>query len=379
MNIAVNARFLLKGKLEGIGYFTQEVFNILARQYPEHRFYFLFDRPYNKDLIVSNNIHPLGVPFPTRHPILWKYWYDIKLPLILRKIKADVFVSTDGFCSLNSKVPQCLVVHDLGFLHQPAAYKKSHLWFYRFFTPKFLRKAKTLATVSEFSKTDIVDSYHIKPEKIRVVYSAAKEIFRPLPFEEQWAIKEKHAGGKEYFLYAGAIQPRKNIINLLKAFSVFKKRQKSEMKLILVGRIAWKNTAILQSLKTYKYRQDVILTGYLEETELVKLMSACYAFIYPSVFEGFGVPVIEAMKCQTPVLTSANSSMQEIAEDAALYFNPADYQDIADKLMLIYKDENKRAQLVEKGKHVADRYSWDRTANLLWHSILDAVPDKTNR
>ena len=151
------------------------------------------------------------------------------------------------------------------------------------------------------------------------------------------------------------------------------------MKLILVGRIAWKNTAILQSLKTYKYRQDVILTGYLEETELVKLMSACYAFIYPSVFEGFGVPVIEAMKCQTPVLTSANSSMQEIAEDAALYFNPADYQDIADKLMLIYKDENKRAQLVEKGKHVADRYSWDRTANLLWHSILDAVPDKTNR
>ncbi len=373
MIIAVNTRFLVKDKLEGIGYFTQEVFKRLAKHYPQHQFYFLFDQPYSRDFIFSENIHPLVVPPPARNPILWKYWYDIKLPLVLKKIKADVFVSLDGFCSLTTKVPQCLVVHDLGFLHQPEAYKKSHYRFYKHFTPKFLKKAKAIATVSQFSKEDIVHQYKIDPQKITVVYNAVNEAFHPASFDEQVRTREKYTEEKAFFLYAGAIQPRKNLVNLLKAFSIFKKRQRSEMKLVLAGRLAPENEEFLQLLTTYKYRDDVVLTNYVSEEEMVQLMGAAYALVYPSLFEGFGLPVLEAMKCGVPVLTSANTSMQEIGEDGALYFHPTDHTDMADKLMLIYKDENLRSSLIAKGKLIAAKYSWERTAGLVWESIIKAT------
>ena len=284
-----------------------------------------------------------------------------------------MFVSLDGFCSLTTKVPQCLGVHDLGFLHQPEAYKKSHYRFYKHFTPKFLKKAKAIATVSQFSKEDIVHQYKIDPQKINVVYKAVKEVFHPASFDEQVRTREKYTEAKAFFLYAGTIHPRKNLVNLLKAFSVFKKRQQSEMKLVLAGRLAPKNEDFLQLLTTYKYRDDVVLTNYVSEEAMVQLMGAAYALVHPSLFEGFGLPVLEAMKCGVPVLTSGNTSMQEIGEDGALYFHPTDHADIADKLMLIYKDENLRSSLIAKGKLIAAKYSWERTAGLVWESIIKAT------
>jgi glycosyltransferase involved in cell wall biosynthesis len=206
-----------------------------------------------------------------------------------------------------------------------------------------------------------------------VVYSAAKEIFKPVNIETAEETKKKYTGGAEYFLYIGAIHPRKNLVNLLKAFSIFKKRLKSNMKLILVGRLAWKYDSFIQNLRKYKFREDVIMLGYLSEDELVKITGSAYALVYPSLLEGFGVPVLEAMKCHVPVLTSFASSMEEIAKDAALYADAKNFEDIADKMMLIYKDEKLRKELIEKGKIIAARYSWQRTADLLWQSILKAV------
>lgn len=145
------------------------------------------------------------------------------------------------------------------------------------------------------------------------------------------------------------------------------------MKLVLAGRMAWKNDEFIRLLKTYRYRDDVILTGYIEESELARLVAASYALVYPSLFEGFGVPVLEAMQSGVPALTSANSSMEEIGGEAGLYFDPRDHEDIAEKMMLIYKDENLRAQLVKQGYEQAQIYSWERTANLLWDSIMKAV------
>ena len=376
MIIAVNTRFLLKDKLEGYGYFIKEVFSRLVKAHPQHQFYFLFDRPYDLDFIFSDNCTPIIIGPPARHPLLWKWWYDVKVPLVLKKIKADVFVSPDGFCSLTTRVPQCLVVHDLGFLHYAEGYKKSHLLFYKRYTPLFLKKAASIATVSQTSKNDIINTYKISAEKIEVVYSAVKEGFGPLTFEHQQAVKEKYTEGKEYFIYIGAIHPRKNLINLLKAYSLFKKRQRSTMKLVLAGRMAWKNDAFLQLLQTYKYRHDVVLLNYVDETELALLTGSAYALVYPSFFEGFGVPVLEAIKCGVPPLTSAGTAMEEIAGEAALYFNPADTVDIADKLMLIYKDETLRKNLIEKGKAVSNQFSWDKTAALLWKSILKAAATK---
>lgn len=239
--------------------------------------------------------------------------------------------------------------------------------------PKFLNRAKSIITVSEFSKRDIVLQYKIVPDKINVVPIAAKEIFHPLTGIEKQAVKNLYTDGKEYFVYAGDILPRKNLKNLLKAFSIFKRKQKSNWRLVLARRLAWKNKDFVESLKTYKYREDVILTGYIEEEQLVKIIGSAYALVYPSLWEGFGVPLLEAMHCNVPVITSENFAMQEIAGEAALYVNPADHNDIAEKMMLLYKDENLRSQLIKKGETIAGQYSWDKSADLLWHSIMKAV------
>ena len=373
MRIAVNTRFLLSNYLEGYGYFVFEVFKYLTSTYPEHQFIFIFDRPFDKRFIFSPNVTPVIVGPPARHPLLWKYWYDVKIPSVLKRYKADVFVSVDGLCSLRTSTPQCLVVHDVAFLHYPAHIKRSHLYFFKKYIPRFLQKANSIATVSEFSKKDILTHYQMNPEKINVVYSAAKEVFKPVNGETAEATKKKYTGGTEYFLYIGAVHPRKNLVSLLKAFSIFKKRQKSNMKLVLAGRLAWKYDSFIQDLKKYKFREDVIMLGYLSEDELVKITGSAYAVIYPSLLEGFGVPVLEAMKSKVPVVTSSGSSMEEIAQDAALYADPKNFEDIAEKMMLIYKDERLRKELIEKGTAIADQYSWKRTAELLWQSILKAV------
>lgn len=373
MRVAVNTRFLLPDYLEGYGYFIQETFRRITASHPEHEFIFIFDRPYEQQFVFGKNITPVVAGPPARHPLLWKWWYDVKVPAVLRKYKADVFVSCDGFCSLRTRVPQCLVVHDLAFLHHPDFISRSHLSFYKKYTPAFLRKAAAVATVSDFSRNDILQQYEAEPGKINVVYSAAKPIFVPLAAEVRQQVKEKYTGGKEYFIYTGSIHPRKNLMNLLKAFSVFKKKQKTGMKLVLAGRLAWKYESFSKDLQTYKYREDVVLTGYLPEDELARLTASAYAMVYPSYFEGFGVPVLEAMQCQVPVITSAGSAMQEVAGDAALYADPEDYEDIAGKMILLYKDESGCRRLGAAGQQRATAYTWDRTASLLWQSVLQAI------
>jgi glycosyltransferase involved in cell wall biosynthesis len=373
MRIAVNTRFLLNDYLEGYGYFLYETFSRITKKQPDHQFIFIFDRPFNKRFVFGKNVIPIVAGPPARHPLLWKYWYDVKVPAVLKKYKADVFVSCDGFCSLTTQVPQCLLIHDLSFLHYQSFIPKAHFLFYKYYTPKFLQKASSIITVSEFSKQDILLQYKRESGKISVVPNAAKDIFHPAADTEKEAVKIRYTDGKEYFVYAGAIHPRKNLTNLLKAFSIFKKKQKSNWKLVLAGRLAWQYKDFVESLKTYKYREDIVLTGYVEEAELVKIIGAAYGLIYPSLWEGFGVPVLEAMCCNIPVITSEKSAMQEIAKDAALYINPDDHTDIAEKMMLLYKDEKLRSQLILKGKIISSHYSWDRSADLLWQAIMKEV------
>jgi len=373
MRIAVNAIFLQKNKLEGYGYFVQEIFSRLAMKYPQHEFLFLFDRPYDEEFLFSKNVKPIVITPKARQPISFKYWYDIKLPLALRGLQPDVLVQPYGFCSLTIKVPQLLVVHDLAFQHYPHFIAKQHLFYYQFFTKRFLNKAKHIATVSEFSKGDIIAHYNIEAHKIDVIYSAAKEIFKPMASFIQEQTKNLFAEGKEYFLFVGGVHPRKNLMNLLKAFSIFKRRQRSSMKLLVVGRLAWKYDDVVERLKTYKYRNDVVLLHYLNEADLAAVMASAYALIFPSFFEGFGVPIIEAMQSNVPVITSNTSSLLEIGTDAVLYANPNDPEGIASQMMQLYKDESMRNRLIATGNQQAARFSWDRTAELMWQSILTTV------
>jgi glycosyltransferase involved in cell wall biosynthesis len=313
------------------------------------------------------------IGFPARHPLLWKLWYDLHVPRALRDFKADVFFSPDGICSLRTRLPQVLVIHDLAFLHAPGGLPWAQQRYYRRNTPLFVRKAKRIITVSEFSKQDILQHYPHAANKIDVVYNGVEPAFQPLSWEERESIRAIHTGGVEYFVYVGSIHPRKNLVNLLKAFSIFKKRQRTQMKLVIAGRLAWKHEGFTEALSRYKFREDVVLTGYLERDELRKLLGAAYALVNPSRWEGFGLTLVEAMQSGVPVLCSGTHVFPEIAADAAFYFNPEDPEEIAKQLMRVYIDETERSRIIEKGRVRAGDFSWERSASQVLQILHQAA------
>jgi glycosyltransferase involved in cell wall biosynthesis len=373
MKIAVNTRLLLKGKLEGIGWFTYQTLKLMVEQHPEHEFIFIFDRPYDDSFVFGDNVRPVVVGPPARHPILFYLWLDWSVAYILRKYKADVFLSTDGFGSLNTSTPTCLVIHDLAFEHYPKHQKTSHSIYFRKFTPKFARKAARIVTVSEFSKQDIAHRYKIDTDKIAVSNNAAHDAYQVLDWSSKEQVKAQYTDGCEYFIFTGALHPRKNVVELLKAFIRFKKRNRSNMKLVIVGRMAWNYKEVEEMKKEMPFKEDVVWLGYLNVDELARVMGAAYALVYASLFEGFGIPIIEAYKCAVPAIVSNTSSMPEVAGAAALIVDPLDYKDIAEKMSLLYKDEMLRNKLSAACAEQAAKYSWQKAADVLWENIGQAA------
>ena len=180
MVIAVNTRLLLKDKLEGIGRFTCETLRIITKKHPEHQFVFIFDRKFSPEFIFSNNITPV-VAFPqARHPILWYGFFEWGIPPVLKKHNADLFLSPDGWLSLRSKTRSMAVIHDLNFFHFPEFIPWHIMQYYSYYFPRFVQKADRIATVSEFTRSDIVSRFHYDPSKIDVVYNGANDIFKPI-------------------------------------------------------------------------------------------------------------------------------------------------------------------------------------------------------
>ena len=373
MRIAVNTRLFLKNRLEGIGWFAHETLSRMVRQHPEHEFIFFFDRPFHPDFVFEKNVTPVVLPPQARHPFLYLIWCEVQIPRALKKYRADVYLSPDGLGSIRTKVPTCLVIHDLAYLHFPDFIDKMHRWHYRRYLPRFAQKAKRIVAVSEYTKQDIVRAYQLPENKIDVVYNSAHEAYKPLLFEEKERVKELYTSGEEYFIFTGAVHPRKNVINLLKAFVQFKRRQRSNFKLVIVGRMAWQYKEIEEAKLRMPYKEDVIWTGYLEVEELRKLTAAAYAMVFPSLFEGFGIPIVEAMACGVPVLVSDRASMPEVAGEAALLFNPESPEDIAAKMMQVYKDESLRNKLAKTALERSKLFSWDSSADNLWNSLMKCL------
>lgn len=373
MRIAVNTRLLLKGKLEGIGWFTYQTLERIVRQHPEHEFFFFFDRPYDEQFIFAPNVTPVVVHPQARHPILFYLWFEWSVPAMLRKHKIDLFLSPDGYMSLSTKVPTCLVIHDLAFEHYPEHYVLSHKLYWRHFSPLFARKAKRIATVSTFSKEDIHAHYGVSNDVIDVVYNGAHDEYKPLAAAEREQIKQQYADGCEYFVFAGALHPRKNIVNLLKAFIAFKKRQKTNMKLVIVGRLAWKYEEVEEMQLTMPFKDEVKWVGYMNVDQLSKVIGAAYALVYASLFEGFGIPILEALQCNVPAIVSNTSSMPEVAGEAALLVDPTDPEDIAAKMHILYKDESLRARLIANASLQVKKFDWQGAADRLWTCMMKCV------
>ncbi|RYU82809.1 glycosyltransferase family 4 protein [Hymenobacter persicinus] len=377
MQIAVNVRFLLPGdKLEGIGRFTYETLLRLVRRHPEHTFHFLFDRAYDPRYLFGPNVVPHVLHPPARHPFLFVAWFEGAVSAWLARHRPAVFLSPDGFTTLSTRVPRVTVMHDLAFEHFPQDVGFLQRKYYQYFAPRFARASRVLVAVSEATKQDIIDTYTIAADRIRVVYNAADEHFRPLSAAEQQPVRDRFSAGKPYFLFVGALQPRKNLVNLLRAFDQFKARSGSVAKLLIVGRTAWKAGPMFDVYQQMRFRTDVHLTGRVTDEELVQLYAAALATAYVPYFEGFGIPIIEAQACGCPVLTSNCSCLPEVAGGAALLVDPFQVDSIAQGLETLHADAGLREQLVAQGYENIQRFSWEQSADALWEAVLAAAKTK---
>ncbi len=373
MKIAVNTRLLLKNKLEGIGWFSFETLKRICIQHPEVEFVFIFDRQFDSEFIFADNVKPLIVSPPARHPFLFYTWFNISLPAALRKMKPDLYLSPDGYNCLPWKGKSLIVIHDLTFEARPQDVPWLVKKYYHHFFPRFARKASRIATVSEFSKSDIVARYHISPDKIDVVCNGVNELFKPVDPEIFHNTRLKFTKGYPYFIFVGALHPRKNIDNLLLAFDTFKISDNQSIKLVIAGAKKWWTSEIRSAYEGMRFKDDVVFTGRLDDKSLHSLIGSALALTYVSHYEGFGIPILEAFACGTPVITSNTSSMPEVAGDAAIYADPASQTEIAAAMEQMATNRKLRSELIAKGFLRKNNYSWQKSADLLWNSILKTL------
>lgn len=374
MKIAVNTRLLLKDRLEGIGQFTFETLCRITRLHPEHQFFFLFDRKYDDSFLFSDNITPVLAYPQARHPYLWYLFFEHGIPLKIKKINPDLFLSTDGWIPTKLDIPVVNVIHDLNFLHHPEFVPPVVQRYYGRFFPKFARNATQLATVSEYSRQDIIQSFHVDPDKVNVVFSGNNPAYKPLTKEQQEQVKRKYTDGCDYFLFVGLIHKRKNLDNIFRAFDIFKDGCSNPTKLVVVGDKKWWAGEIEDTYLKMRHRDDVLLLGRQPLDVVCELTASATAMVYTSLFEGFGLPIVDSFNAHVPIITSNVTAMPEIAGDAAVLVDPYNPDQLAEAMASLQHDDNLRNTLIEKAIVRKGLFTWDRTADLLWETIEKALP-----
>lgn len=373
MRIGINTAHLLKGKLEGIGWFAHETLKRLVRNHPEHEFVFFFDRKWDDEFLYAENVVPVKTVLPARHPVLWWWHNQIELKQLVKRYQIDLFYSPDGWMPLGLKIPVIDVIHDINFMHRNDKLPLLTKWYYRYFFPKFAHKSSRVLTVSEYSKTDLVDTFLLSPDKVDVIFNGVNDIYQPLAKEVQIEVKNKVAEGAPYFIYVGSINSRKNIIGMLKAFDQFKLKYKTAHKFVFVGSPMWNDNEFELSYNNLQFKKDVLRLGRLDIESLNLVLGSAEALLLVSFFEGFGIPIIEAMACDVPVITSNNTSMPEIAGDAAIIVDPKNVDEIANAMHQIADNNDFRNSMIEKGRKQRDLYTWDNSADKVWESFQKVI------
>ena len=373
MKIGVNTRLFVKGKMDGIAWFTYEILKRIVTQHPEHEFVFFFDRPYDPYFIFASNVKPVVVHPQARHPFLWWLFFEKGIKKALKNEKIDIFISPDGWACLSTKVKTINVIHDLNFEHYPSFINPLTLKYYTRFFPRFAKKAEQLITVSQFSKEDIVNLYHIDEKKISIVYNAASDDFFEVDEHTKQETVQQLTGGVPYFVFVGSAHPRKNVERIMYAFEQFREKY-ADVKFVFAGSNKYWDKNIKNTYNRLKCKSDIVFTGYLATEEMNKVVSSALALVYPSLFEGFGIPIVEGFAARVPVITSNVTSMPEVAGDAALLVNPLSVTEITNAMEQIATNEPLRKKLIQLGIARNNTFSWDKSAQQFWNVIFELLP-----
>jgi len=373
MRIGIDCR-IFSSKFTGIGRYTHELVNNYIKFNNElktpHEIVLFFNSPEFHEFKETKNIKKVLVN--ARHYSLDEQFKFLK---ILKKENLDIVHFPHFNLPIFYNRPYIVTIHDLTlslFLGHKMT-KWFHRLAYNIVIRRATKKAKKIIAVSENTKNDLIEMLHVPEEKIKVIYNGIGKEFVLIEDSKQFEpTLKKYKIDKEFLLYTGVWRNHKNLPRLIKAFNLVRNKHNIDLKLVITGKPDPYYPEVKNEVKNLGLENEVIFPGLVDEKELVHLYNAALFYVFPSLYEGFGMPPLESMKCGTPVLASNTSSIPEICGDEnAIFFDPNNEEEIAEKIKNIFEDPNLQADLIEKGMIRADKFSWEDSAKQAWELLIN--------
>jgi len=359
--------FPLLTSLTGVGHYTFELARALALLAPSDQFELVAPGPFPGSIIEDirrNCPGNLRAVNAEANSIRRRRWWAVGLPLYLRKAPLDLFHGTNYEVPLWSKRRSVLTIHDLSILlhadtHEPDLVRRA-----RRRLPVMARSASMIITAAEGVRREISTHLHVKADRVRVTPFAPRSCFQAMTAAQANQTKQRLGIEDEFVLFVGTVEPRKNLLTLMRAFDQILRQTSRRPQLVVVGAEGWLMDELFAFIKQSSIGDRLLLTGYLDDDDLRALYSACTVFVYPSIYEGFGLPPLEAMACGAPVIASNIATFQETLGSAAQLVAPNDVEALARSIVEILGDEDRRRALSRRGLEQAAKFSWERTAQL---------------
>lgn len=357
----------------GIGRYARELIRALARFDHTHSYTLFVPRDAHADLLRFDwppNFTIRRAPFTERY--LAAMWHRARIPLPVEVFigKVDVFYSPDFLLPPTFAQRKLVTVHDLSYVRVPECFPRPLLNYLNQAVPPSVAHADLILADAVSTQRDLSEVYRIPPEKIKVLYSGVDARFSPNVPNESRARVRQWTQGKPYILSVGTLQPRKNYVRLIEAFAqVISKLPNSNLQLVIAGGHGWMYEQIFQTVERLNLQERVLFPQFVSDDDLPALYTDATLFVYPSLYEGFGLPVAEAMACGVPVVSSNASSLPEVGGDAVLYFDPHNTDAMAEAIHRALTDESLREQLRTRGIEQAKKFSWEKAARELMHYL----------
>jgi glycosyltransferase involved in cell wall biosynthesis len=363
MHIGLNAHLLSLGEnYRGAG-ISWYIFNLLRQlaevETPHELSVYLGERRFKDE---SGMLSLRYSRWSTQNPLARIVWEQTILPWELQRTQVDLLHAMAFAGPILSHVPMVVTIYDLSFLRFPEAFRPFNRWYLSQFTKLSARRARRLIAISESTRRDVVRYFGVPEDQVDVVYCGVDPWFRPLEAEQQERFRRAYALPDKYILFLGTLEPRKNLDRLVSAYSHWCRAESGVPPLVIAGARGWYYQTVLDLVRTLGLEDMVVLLGYVPQQDLPSLYSSAQMFVYPSLFEGFGLPVLEAMAAGVPVITSNVSSLPEVAGDAGVLVDPTDVEGLAAAIGSLWRDPDRRRSLSSAGIEQASRFSWSDAA-----------------
>ena len=364
MKIGINAIFLVAGEGGGIERYLRNIIKALKKLDHENEYIIFTNKDNTGTFDLGDNFTEYFTPVSARFRLMKILWEQFLLPFQVKAAGIDVLFSPGNISPLFVSCPSVVVIHDLIPFVRSDNFSKIELCALRFLLRLTAKMATRIITISRSSEREIMSQFQISSDRISVIYLACDQnFFYSQPSAEETGKLKKQYGIKgDFVLCTASTRPYKNIDRLLLAFSILKKRHAVKHRLVLVGASGRHHRFLLKMVADLGLNEDVVFTGFVPDKVLPALYSAASVFVYPSLYEGFGLPILEAMACGTPVVASNITSMPEVVGDAGLMFDPYDVEEMCKRIYRILSNEERRNKLIAKGKQRVREFSWEKTA-----------------